>query len=332
MTSSFEDLRRTVMHSHLRNTGNWCYANCTFLTVVWAMLSLQTSDMAQWGTKFNMICIFLRNLCNRVVTLAEADWFVQLIEQWGQPLRQNDCSEFICAFLTWLNAPAINLRWERRVMTDTESCIHDTGSTYMPVVLQFSSDHTGTGTCSLMDMIRTWHQVQGMSAALLDASSLMCLHIDRMYQHADGGICKSSCEVEFSDEVQIPCFKGTGTAVEWVSYSVVALAAHLGQNDAGHYRSALRLKPMVTEDMNPFQWLLTNDDSDSERSWYLPEWMTQNVTTIWIVRLDSLYLPEYHASVPPNASAENVTQSNLDTALDMEALRQMLQDAPVGTQ
>ena len=228
------------------------------------------------------------------------------------------------AFLTWLDAPAIDMRWERRVLADGGILIHDVGSKHMPLFLQFPAEHTGDGTCTFRDLLHVWHQVQGMSTALVDTSPLLCMHLDRMYQNSAGTVCKSQCDVEIPDEIKLPCFAGQTMDVEWIPYQITALAAHLGDTDGGHYRAALKLKPSVTADLTPFRWLLTDDGVPAQKTWHLPEWLTQNLTTIWLARMDCACLPEH--SMDPAASTYDAAH------WDLEAFHKLLQDVPVGKQ
>ena len=75
-----------------------------------------------------------------------------------------------------------------------------------------------------------------------------------------------------------------------MKYRITALMSHLGGDGSGHYRTALRLEPGVTQAARPYQWLLTDDWSKAQPVWHLPTWFTENTTMAWLVRDDRVHL------------------------------------------
>ena len=299
---SLETTALLVMHLILQNADNWCFANCTFYCAVWAMVSLADETQGIRGHKFGLLQTFLQGTAGRSAALEQEHWFQQLVRFGGFDLGQNDVSEFTNTFVEWLGAPAIDLSWARRVQNETQTETADSSFRFMPVVLQFDSSHSGTGHSTLQRLISTWQQVHGHAAALIHASPLLCIQLDRLYRNEAGQICKSMCEIDFMAEVRFPCFTGTGIDCEQVSYVLVAAASHLGQDAAGHCRAALRIRPSVTDEINPFQWLVTQDNLAPEPFWRVPAWMQANMTMAWLIRADCLHLPT-HGPLPESESS-----------------------------
>ena len=84
----------------------------------------------------------------------------------------------------------------------------------------------------------------------------------------------------------IPAFLGQDLRFEYMEYSPVAYQAHLGDDDAGHYRTAIRLRPGVTEDVRAVRWLLCDDHCSPVAVWDLPPWFQANSTIAWLIRTD----------------------------------------------
>ena len=155
---------------------------------------------------------------------------------------------------------------------------------------------TPPDTYTLSQLFLIWHQVHGMKAAMLTAAPILCVHLDRLEQQAQGQLVKNQTAVVATREVHVPCFDGEHISTELVTYVLVAISAHLGQDGAGHYRNAHRVVPSVTADVFPFQWLITEDGSSPALAWNCPNWLLQNSTTFWLLREDCLQLPHYELS------------------------------------
>ena len=290
---SLEMVQTLMMHLVLANSTNWCFANCTFLCAVWALVCIDALDPGIRGDKFGLIQTFLKSYSRQKAALESENWFQALVQQWGQPLGQHDCSEFTNAFVSWLRAPAIDLRWESRVENAGQICVLDKGSFFMPITLQFPANHDGQGTKYLTTLFSDWRQVQGMTTALTQVPPLICVHLDRMYHDESGTLCKSACAIDLNSAVQVPHFCNSGVKHEMSTYILVAAAAHLGADGAGHYRALMKVRPSVDEALNPFQWILTQDNESPAPVWLPPEWMKKNLTTMWLVRDDCLLLPTH---------------------------------------
>ncbi|CAL1169641.1 unnamed protein product [Cladocopium goreaui] len=286
------ELRMLVSHMTLRNDTNWCYANTTMYGLLWTLLSLNTCEVFSWGPHFKPLMQFILDSKDTSLMLTHYPWFVQLLETWGFTQAQQDCSEFVRAAILWLDSPDIDLKWERRFeLAETAQC-HDQSHTCMPVFLQFPPSTHTMDACKIDDLIRFWHQANGMRAAMLQAAPIVCLHIDRMIESAPGQIEKCSCAVDLDTEAMIPFFLARDTKCETVNYIPVAAASHQGADQAGHYQALLKIQPTVLS-AHPVKWLLTQDNMPPLACWDIPPGFRENLTVIWLIRADCIQIPFY---------------------------------------
>ena len=157
----------------LGNESNWCFANSMTYCLLWTLLCQHCPDLSQWGQHFESLHHFISTSSNQTCMLTDVSWFEQLLECWGRPQDQQDCGEFVHAALAWLASPAVNMGWERR--WETSECVrcHDTGHPDMPLILQFTPELALHDTCTFQQLINTWHQAEGMRAALLQAPPVL---------------------------------------------------------------------------------------------------------------------------------------------------------------
>ena len=104
---------------------------------------------------------------------------------------------------------------------------------------------------------------------------------------------------------------GSGLDVEMVEFRIAAAASHLGANAAGHYRTALRVCDTVTDDTVPYRWLVTDDDKPHALTWHLPAWLLQNVTTVWLTRMDGSQFPDHFQSPLDESTGAMVIQDDM---------------------
>eukprot|EP00435_Cladocopium_sp_Y103_P002130 s1036_g1.t1 len=217
------------------NDHNWCFANSTIYGMIWCLLSLPISCAAAWGSRRATLVSFLSAHTAMPAVLKDLDWFCRIIHSWGCSQGQQDCAEFTHRVLTWLNAPAFDMRWERRLETADGIHVSDRSDNFIPLQLQFTHDLHAWGTCELNDLVNIWCQENSHVAALLDAPPCLCVHLDRGYQDSDGLLTKTDCCITLDTEISFPVFKSTGLLFDKVGYIPVAAAAHLGTDRAGHY-------------------------------------------------------------------------------------------------
>ena len=93
----------------------------------------------------------------------------------------------------------------------------------------------------------------------------------------------------------MPVFNDDGVSYHYVDYTVVSVVAHLGRDQAGHCRSALRFAPVQDLDGFTGSWKLTDDFQTPQDTVHLPPLIQQNTVVIGLVRSDCHVLHESHA-------------------------------------
>ena len=319
---------RRMCGLQLANDHNWCYANSTILCLLWTLLSLHPVNLTSWGARSNDLFAFLSRADPLAIALAQEAWFSQILQMWGNTLGQQDSAEFSQAVLAWLNSPAINMRWERRCEVESTVHVMDHSAAHIPIKLEFTLAMDSHGFCTLTDLVNIWCQVDSMSAAPTWAPPCLCFQLDRFMQADDGTIWRTNCSVDLDSAVTVPVFVSSGLCTKSVEYAVVAGACHLGADLAGHYRALLKLRPGLTSDSFPYQWMLTDDSCRPEPVWHVPGWMRANVTVLWLIRVDCLQLCTYTTPAPLSG-----TEHSADASLeDSNALLTLLhsQDGVTG--
>ena len=262
--------------------------------ILWALLSQQHSYSEFWGSHFSELCNFIEESHLKTICLEEQSWFLQILKCWGKPQAQQDCGEFIYTALKWLESPAVDMQWERRVaLNDTVIC-QDHSHACLPLFLQFSQRLANMSERNLVELIRLWHQADGMRAALCRAAPIVCLHVDRMFESTSGQIEKSSCAINLDSDVMIPVFTGHSLDCTLIRYVPVAGVAHFGHDGAGHYQTLLKTQPGLIG-TQPMHWPITQDNIRPAACWHIPDIIRQNFTVTWMVRADCLQLLDYWA-------------------------------------
>ena len=91
---------------------------------------------------------------------------------------------------------------------------------YMPICLRFDDVLTKSPFCTLTELVSLWHQVDGMTT-----------------------VSKCTSKLQIDEECFFPVFTGDTRQCDYYGYTVVAIMSHLGEDCAGHYRSALKVNP-----------------------------------------------------------------------------------------
>ena len=299
-------LLHVLSHLRLQNDSNWCYANSTIFSLIWALLSMQC-EAASLGIHFAHLIQFMPCHNLQRVALVDLDWFDQILRNWtafsgDQRGRQQDASEFAAAVMTWLQAPAVNMTWERRLEEMDLVHVHDHGDKFLPIKLHLPETHVHLPDTqfTLTHLVRAWMQEDGMIAALKQAPQCICLHLDRFYAR-DDMIHKSACLIDMEAGCDIPVFIDGTLRREYVGYVLVAATAHQGATEGGHFQAILKTRPAVQMDGKPMHWILKNDDSAAEPVWLVPDWFRSNTNVFWLLRGDCVQLHTFQP-LPPDAS------------------------------
>ena len=302
-----------VAHASLANMDNWCFANSSVHSLLWTTLSVMDFDSSFWGKHCNTLHDFVFKLDQQTGYLSQEPWLNQVMQCWGRHasgksghVSQQDAAEFVGSWLESMQSTAFNMRWERRLEAeDTTHMVDESVSTF-PLFLQFAPIHTHLPRCALSDLIQVWHLADGMRAALTSSTLCLCVHIDRCFQAPGSAVGKCKTVIDTEVDCLVPIFLGDTLQSGLIEYTIVALQAHLGGDAHGHYRTALRINPTVTQGPAPSSWLLCDDWQKPAPVWSLPDWFHQNVTVIWLTRNDSLALHAYADPVQMEPGPDSV--------------------------
>ena len=288
-----ETLTQIACRLRLHNDRNWCYGNASMHSLIWCLLCLQFPMTDLWGPHFGELILFMRQHANKPAQLCDVEWFQDIVRGWGASQDQKDSAEFVQRALSWLRAAAFDLRWERRIETADRIHVHDSSSHYTPITLTIPEQMHATGHCTLSDLVTAWAQEHSMRAALLDASSCLCIHIDRFFRTEQGEVQKSLCRIDIDMEVTLPVFRDHALCCANAGYIPVAGVAHFGSDMAGHCKALLKMQPTVTASGQPATWLVTEDGQCPVPIWQYPQWFASNLVVIWMLRTDCLRLPAF---------------------------------------
>ena len=290
-------LRDRALQLILENPGNACYANSSFLSLVWASLCRQNFQFQDWGVRSTILQQILQQGNGTVFSLANESWFSELIEGWIEDGEQADCAEFSHLLSSWTAMPAISNCWERCVQMEQNFVRHDSGDQYMPLTLQLDPQMVHHDDIALSVLLRSWSSELGMLAGITDASDLLLLHIDRLVRSPQGELVKCHAAISFGWDVQMPAL--VNNQCEWISYTVVACISHQGDADHGHYQCMLRTHPEVSNLADPAMWMSCDDNRAPIRCLQLPNEFSKGLTCLWLCRTDQLELHHLPAQPAP---------------------------------
>lgn len=305
-----DDMVRIVSRMVFANPNNWCFANVAVYNLLWTLLTFSAFEPGIWGEQCDAIMSFLQRVRTQTGNLSTETFFRDVLHCWGRSdlaslthsISQEDSAEFVRVWLRMMNTHVFDMRWEKRVLSnDAVRIVDGTTEPACPIRLQFDEFTLHLQFCDLSRLALIWHQVDGMCTALLHGTSCVCLHIDRCRQDSDGSISKIDCKLCCDDECFLPVYSDDRLSSYFLSYQVVCLMSHLGSDGAGHYRSALKVQPMVMGTTHPIRWLLTDDWREPSVTWTLPDWFLRNVTMVWLVRSDHMHCPSMRHFQPKNA-------------------------------
>ena len=278
-------LQSAVSKLILGNDSNHCFANASVTALLWAMLSRSDFQFEHWGCRASQVVQFLTMNTDQALFLSQHDWFDGIFTEWHNADIQGDPTEFISFVMKQLPFQGYDMTWERRIQIVDQIQSNDTSAACSPLVLRFPPDlHSQNAPyLSLQTLIDTWHNQDGMITALLDASPLICLQLDRYVHSDDLQVHKSEEPVHSSDEVLIPIFE-EGLQVRETAYTIVSAVAHQGMDNAGHCRALLWTEESTTPPA--FKFFATDDGVCAECSWREPWWFRSQVVCFWVCRTD----------------------------------------------
>ena len=296
----------------LENPNNLCFANATLFALVWTVISMNQYHLGLWGDCRSDLMHFLCSARNCPGNLSRAGFYDRILRSLGATemsirsgtISQQDSAEYVQLWLKTMRTPAFDMQWEKRFEASGTAHVMDANyESHTPLCLKFDAITVQCSLCNISTLARSWHQVDGMRSALLASSQCLCIHLDRCTIGPDLAVYKCDSKLQCDDTCLIPVFQDASMSVEFESYSIIALMAHLGGDGCGHYRAAIRVKQMVLGLTTPIEWVLTDDWRPPEPVWAPPSWMLQNTTMIWMVRTDLLALPSYPTMTNPDSDS-----------------------------
>lgn len=246
--------------------------------------------------------------------LSDEEWFQEILRCWGamdpaldqSSLAQQDAAEFVHVWFAQLQGSAFRMSWEQRLDENGSTIVFDQSHHAMPICLKFEHPFAHAMQCDLSQLFERWRQVHGMCTALVEASPCLCVHVDRCVNDGRGQISKSECKVNLDNACLVPVFTDAGLTYDHVEYSIVAIMTHLGADQSGHYRAAMRIKPSLVNTTTPAEWLLTDDWVPPTTAWHAPQWMTRSANLFWLIRSDCKNLLQYVRRMP----LRDITETN----------------------
>ena len=288
------DLRERALRVIYDNTGNTCYATSSFQSLIWASLSRVDFRIQDWGARSAILQDVLQHGDGESFSLEHEPWCTHLIQGWIEDGEQADSAEFTHMLASWTAMQAISNCWERRVLTEENTLLHDSGDKFMPLTVQLDPTMIDSHEVHLTALLRSWHTELGMLAGLSDPEDLLLLHVDRLVQHPNGALCKCQAAIRFAWEVPVPVLQAS--RCEWTPYTIVACIAHFGADNSGHYQSMLRVFPEASDLAAPTMWLSCDDGRAPQRCLTISEEFARGITCIWLCRSDKV---EMHRLRPP---------------------------------
>lgn len=286
--ASRRSLRARALQLFLENPRNVCYANSSFLCLVWASLSRRNFQFQDWGLRSTILQQVLQQGDGHMFSLADSEWFSELIEGWIEDGEQADSAEFSHLLSSWMATPAISNCWERRVQMEQDFVRHDSGDQYMPLTLQLDPQMIHHDEVPLATLLRSWSTELGMLAGITDTADLLLLHIDRLVHSPQGALVKCHAEISFGWEVQVPALVN-GQCV-MIPYTVVACISHQGDAAHGHYQCLLRTYPEVSNLATPTIWMSCDDGRAPVQCLNMPDRFAAGLTCLWLCRTDRVEL------------------------------------------
>eukprot|EP00435_Cladocopium_sp_Y103_P019195 s3600_g4.t1 len=216
--------------------------------------------------------------------------FGELFTQWDHGQQPADAAEFTYFVLRWMDSACFSDRWGRFYTVENQTQMHDRGDKFHPLFLQ-TPNSAITSTC-LQDLLNLWTEEYGMTTTLLDSPEIVICHVDRFDRLPDGSMHKLQFWLHADTQCTIPVMHSDGSQV-LQNYVPVALLAHMGDHERGHFQAALRLTvgdgPAAFHTQHTL-WAVTNDNVEPKIQPLpgLPAWLCKNITMIWLVRSDAV--------------------------------------------
>ena len=251
------------------------------LTTLWTILSCSDFSVSHWGPLGQHLAETILAAGTIPFDLTQCSWMSSVLNQWNTSGEQGDPVEFLATLIQGLRLPGIDWQWERRVQIGLSCSIRDQNSAQSPLIMYIDPEQAHAGWITLPSLIHSWHEYMGMHTALTGKPHIVCVHLDRTNIAGDGTTFKSDTSVDIHGLCQLPFFRDESMQIDWSDFQVVAAVTHLGQDQAGHYQSVLRVDA-ASKPLPPAQFLLTDDNHPTIWCEQVPQWFASNITCVWL--------------------------------------------------
>lgn len=273
-------LRSRVAFIKLRNQSTYCYANASFLSMMWAIMTRAQFALDDIGQLALPLVEMLLCLEDGALTLASIPCLTQLMRNWkniGEHAATADAAEFSLFLMGYFltSTPDVDLHWERR--EEEDGCIHakDKSEQSSPTILRLTREMLHQESVALQSLIDTWRQVDGRVTAFMQCSQLQCLQLQRHIE-TDRGIQQFNQPVTFEEPMQLPIFEPNSLEYRMEPYLVISAACHEGTSAHGHYQSLLRTRT------SPSEWFVKDDGHSIVATDTVPTWCERGASILWL--------------------------------------------------
>ena len=262
----------------LNSSGTLCYANSFFIGISWMMLLCQARDPALWHLGFALLAM-LTYFTPAPLDLSQEPAFLSLLTgEWTTQAfaHQQDLIEFSDYMMMRLKPGFVNGEWAPLPMLDGDN-LDDTHlraeKGLRHTSIRLSVPNTSDAPISVCHLIQTWHDVQGLCRLLREASTGLCVALDRSCNETQ---VKLTLHVHIPEFLSFPWFEPISKTILWVQYQVIGVAVHHGTSlKSGHYQCALRA---------PGTWFIYDDGQLPTKCAVLPDVFHCNAVYLWLVR------------------------------------------------
>lgn len=190
---------------------------------LWATVASSCPIDYVWGHLTESILEWLTELdCTKSYLLTEQPWFRGIVQRWGSAPRQQDAAEFAHLFLNWVNAPALDSIWVKRVLTDHAADAKYEDHCGQPLALKLPTPCSNSGQLSFQQLVNAKTKEDGMHSAFTSQPSLLYLQIERHYHDAHGNLRVNHGTLFIPDVIEIPRFiDATTTTVELMQFEPI---------------------------------------------------------------------------------------------------------------
>lgn len=264
------------------NPGNICFANALVICLAWATLLAGTLDTTWWPVGGFELFRSITAISGLPLNLLSFQPFLWLLDDgWtiADMDRQQDVADFAHWFLQRTRPLFVNCEWVARFLRDglenDPSVVHEQGRPHG--LIQLPIFDPLAPTCSLQNLIDSWHDDLGLCRAATQVGRILVLAISRFLPDTTQ---KCEQKIVFHNTVRFPCFQPNSADVQHCQFLISGFIFHLGQTPySGHYRAAFRCQN---------RWYLYEDGQLPEKCIDIPDKVLQNTVLFMLHPVDGV--------------------------------------------